>query len=280
MRRFIAVLFGLSVLAIDASAAPLWIERQFIPEPELIDPRFAEADDQSVEQIEHGVWAAFLEAFVVESPDGVNRVAYARVDAKAREALKRYIDALQAAAPSALSRDEQLAFWINLYNAATVDLILDAYPVSSIRKLDDPWARKLLTIDGVQLSLGDIEHHVVRALFDDPRIHYALNCASIGCTNLATSPYTGDALEEMLDAAARDYVNHPRGVAFDDDGDVDVSKIYGWYRDDFGGDEEAALEHIRTYAEPDLKARLEGVDDIDDYDYDWALNDAAPVSED
>ncbi len=276
MRRFFAALFLIAIFGTAAArAAPLWIERQFIPEPELADARFGVHDQQSDRRIDHSSWAAFLDAFLVESPDGVNRVAYSRVGADARGQLRSYIDAMQEVTPSALSRNEQLAFWINLYNAATVDLILDAYPIASIRKLDDPWGQALVTVDGVALSLGDIEHHIVRATTDDPRIHYALNCASIGCPNLAARPYTGAALEEMLAAAARAYINHPRGVTFDDDGDVDVSKIYGWYRDDFGGDEEAALDHIRDYAAPGLKARLEGLDNIDDYRYDWALNDAA-----
>lgn len=171
-----------------------------------------------------------------------------------------------------------MAYWINLYNAATVELILDHYPVRSITRIKSglfsfgPWDRKLLKVDGHKLSLNDIEHRILRPLFKDPRIHYAVNCASLGCPDLAPRAYTAENLEQMLEDGARRYVNHPRGVSIED-GELIVSSIYVWFRADFGGTDAAVVEHLRRYAATELKAGLMRHSDIDDDRYDWALND-------
>jgi hypothetical protein len=103
-------------------------------------------------------------------------------------------------------------------------------------------------------------------------VHYAVNCASIGCPNLGREAFTGAKLNDQLDAAARAYANHPRGVDVRSDGLV-ASSIYNWFADDFGGTEEAVLAHLREYAEPALKAKLDGARSIADYAYDWNHND-------
>ena len=154
-------------------------------------------------------------------------------------------------------------------------LVLTHYPVDSIRDIASPWKQAVVTVNNVSLSLNDIEHRIIRAIFNEPRIHYAVNCASIGCPNLADMAYTAETLEEMLESAAREYINHPRGVSVDNDGDITVSKIYGWFKEDFGKSEKRILQHINQYADDGLRARLNQVDDdIDDYAYDWSLNGA------
>ncbi len=164
-------------------------------------------------------------------------------------------------------------------------LVLDHYPVDSIRDIDispglfadGPWERKLATVEGVGLSLDDIEHRILRPIWQDPRIHYVVNCAAVGCPNLMDRAFTGARWDEMMDAAARDYVNNWRGVRFDD-GELIVSKLYVWYTEDFGGSESAVLDHLRRYAEPGLRGRLEDRERIDAYAYDWGLNDLPPGS--
>ncbi|MEO1241395.1 MAG: DUF547 domain-containing protein [Pseudomonadota bacterium] len=275
-RSFSPLLFVLAIIAASfhsAHAAPLWIERQFIPEAELVDPVFALSNEASTLKIDHSPWGVFLEDRIRTGEDGVNRIDYGAVTQTEHAALKTYILQLETVDVGALASGEQLAFWINLYNAATIDLILENYPVESIRKIDAPWDSPVATVNGVPLTLHQIESGVIRPVFNDPRIHYAVNCAAIGCPNLAAKPYTGATLEAMLDAAARAYVNHPRGVLVEDD-DVTVSKIYGWYREDFGEKERDILDHIRVYARPALLKQLNGLKNIDDYEYDWALNDA------
>ena len=212
---------------------------------------------------------------------GVNRLAYSRVSAADRAALDDYIDRLAAFEISRYGRDEQLAYWINLYNALTIAVVLDHYPVKSILDIAispglfsiGPWGKKLVTVDGEALSLDDIEHRILRPIWRDPRIHYAVNCASIGCPNLATMAFTGANAEDMLTRTARDYVNNPRGAELRN-GRLVVSSIYEWYKEDFGDSDVGVIRHLRQYAQPNLAAALDGVTRIAADDYDWALNEA------
>ena len=121
-----------------------------------------------------------------------------------------------------------------------------------------PWDDAIAKVAGRVLSLNDIEHGVLRPIWRDPRIHYALNCASIGCPNLAGRAYTREDLERLLlEEGARDYVNHPRGAAWQD-GELRASSIYDWYQEDFGGTEAGVLGHLLRYARPELAERLRG----------------------
>ena len=277
-RTILAMAMAIACGVSATAAAPLWIERQFIPDPDaVVDPVFAQWTPDSEILVDHAAWDDFLSTYVAADKAGDHRVDYAGVTDEDRASLEAYIDRLEAIDPRTLNRDEQLAFWINLYNAVTVRLILENYPVESIRKIDGPWAEERTRVIDVDLSLGDIEHKIVRVVYQDPRIHYALNCAAISCPNLAVVAYDGARLDDQLTAAARAFVNSPKGVSFDDDGDLDVSKIFGWYKSDYGGSEQSAIDHIRLYADDDLAARLDGVKGIDDYDYDWALNDQATI---
>jgi hypothetical protein len=242
---------------------------------------FAKSDPQSTERVEHGAWAELLRRHVRTGSDGVTRVDYRNFSEKDRPALRGYLDALQQVAVTRLNRAEQMAYWINLYNAATIDVVIAHYPVVSIRDIaispgflaKGPWGKKLVRVEGTELSLDDIEHVILRPLWRDARVHYALNCGSIGCPNLASVPYTGANLDRMLDALARDYINHPRGVSFRE-GRLVVSNIYFWYARDFGRDEAGIIDHLRRFAAPELEQKLASATGLGGYEYDWRLNDA------
>ncbi len=234
-------------------------------------------------KLDHAPWARLLETYLHEGEGGApNRFDYGSLKAAGedRAALQAYIASLEAVDPAALARDEAYAFWVNLYNALTVEVIVRHYPVASIRDIGispgllsiGPWGKKLVTVAGRELSLDDIEHGILRAEFGDSRVHYAVNCASMGCPDLAAGPYTGSDLDAMLDRAARAYVNSPRGARAEG-GKLAVSSIFKWYMKDFGGTEEGVLAEIRKYADPDLAAALENVSGIASYEYDWSLND-------
>ena len=250
-----------------------------------LDAHFKANNPASQTTVDHGAWSAFLSKYVVRSADGVNRVAYSKVAAADKQSLTNYLRALQAVKVTALSSDEQRAFWINLYNALTINVVLDHYPVKSIRDISlggslfssfvtgGPWAKALVAVEGKQLSLDNIEHDILRKVWRDPRVHYAVNCASIGCPNLVPVAFTAAALDAMLTQGARDYVNHPRGVRVSGQS-ARLSQIYSWFREDFGTGDAAILGHVKTYAEPGLKAQLDAVRSIAGYDYDWSLNDA------
>lgn len=271
MKR-LALALALSLpLALPAAAAPIAIERQFAPKSALVDARFEKSDEASAVAVDHAAWGRFLEAYLVEGPTGINLVRYKAVTPNDKAALAAYIAALEAIDTAALSRKEQIALWFNLYNAATVKLILDNPGIASIQEIKKPWDTAVAVVKGRALTLNEIEHGIIRPIARDARIHYAVNCASMGCPNLARTPFTGAGLDEALDAAARAYVNHPRGVSVMN-GKVRLSKIYGWYRDDFGKDDAALFDHIRQYADPALAASLQGVKKAAGYDYDWTLN--------
>ncbi len=240
--------------------------------------------------VDHSAWDKLLATYVQPGTDGLNRVAYATFKADGHKDLKSYISNLERVDPGKLDRPEQFAFWANLYNAKTIDIILDHYPVKSIRdiSLDNslfgalkssvgaggPWKTPVVTISGRQLSLDNIEHDIMRPVFSDPRVHYSVNCASYGCPNLAGDAFTGAGLEAQLDAGARSFINHPRGIEVKN-GTVKASSIYNWFQKDFGGNAAGVLAHARRYADAELAAKLKNVTAIDSYDYDWSLNDAS-----
>ncbi len=240
----------------------------------------ARFDAASSERPDYGPWEAFLARYLTTGSDGITRVRYGAVSAEDHKALEGFLTALQAHDVTRLNRDEQFAFWANLYNAVTVDLILDHYPLASIRDITSglfstgPWKKKLITVNGHTLSLDDVEHGLLRRYWQDPRVHYAVNCASLGCPNLLPRAWRGATLDADLDAAARAYINSPRGARFEGNRLV-VSSIYKWFREDFGGTEKGVLAHLRRYARPDLKARLKDTRRISRYVYDWRLNDTA-----
>lgn len=274
----IALLFSLTPVLSHAGA----FERLFAPKAELW-PIWQAHQPNSLKQIDHGTWDRFLQKHTKASTDGINRLPYAAITATQRQYLNNYIDAMQAVTISRYSRQQQMAYWINLYNAVTINIVLTHYPVATIRDIDispglfadGPWGKKLLKIEGQQVSLNDIEHRILRPIWQDPRIHYAVNCASLGCPNLQARAYTAEQLEPMLNAAARAYVNHPRGVRLQGE-DVFVSSIYSWFQEDFGKTEADVIKHIQGYAESRLANKLDGIMFFAGDDYDWALNDSIP----
>lgn len=247
---------------------------------------------RSVRAAPTDVYGDLLARYVVASPDGINRVRYGAWTAAGADwqALLAFIDAERRLNPSMMAPHERFAYWTNLYNALTLAVVLDAYPVRSIRaiksegrlfdlkSLRGPWRTKLVTVEGQSMSLDDIEHGALRAAFNDPRIHYAVNCASLGCPNLLPRPWQVETLDADLNAAARAYVNHPRGVTVLAPGNLKVSSLYKWYEEDFGGSQDGVVAHLRRYADPPLATLLAGPVGIADYGYDWWLNDVSPPS--
>ena len=251
------------------------------PSSDLWD-RWVPHDPDSPITVDHYEWDRMLEVYLAPGADGVNRFDYQAVTPHDRATFLGYLDSLAEVPISQCRREEQLAFWINLYNALTVNTVLDHYPVESIRDIDispglfskGPWRRKLFTVEGEAVSLDDIEHRILRPVWQDPRMHYVLNCAAVGCPPLNAEAFTAQNAEELMERSARAYVNSPHGVTVSPRG-LTLSSIYRWYKEDFGETDEDLLAHIALYADDDLAKVLDGDPRILGYHYDWSLNDAS-----
>jgi hypothetical protein len=263
---FVVISFGQASLW-AASKADLWA-------------RWQKHDAANRKTIDHYAWDKFLKQYVVvPHPSGINRVRYQAVTPEDLKSLKNYLQEMQNVPISNYNRAEQKAYWINVYNAATVDLIVARFPLKSIRDINispgllarGPWGAKLFSVERERLSLDDMEHRILRPIWKDNRVHYALNCASLGCPHLQPVAYTGENSEALLERGAKEFINHPRGVAVQK-GRLQVSSIYVWFQEDFGGAAEELMEHWQKYANPPLADALEKYSGGLAHDYDWRLN--------
>lgn len=232
------------------------------------------SDETSVKTIDHSIWGAVLSGYLNSRPDGV-LFAYSKVTTQDREKLQKYLAYLAGLDPRLFNRKEQKAYWINLYNALTVELILDNYPVKSITRIGPwykfgPWDDEITSVAGEPLTLNDIEHRILRPIWQDKRIHYVVNCASKGCPDLAAQPYTGATVDDMMEEAAERYIRQEKGAVFID-GKLTLSRIYEWYATDFGS-RESLLRHIKRYSRPDMMKRIDKYTGELVYQYSWSLN--------
>ena len=224
-------------------------------------------------------YEAVLQRRISKGAGGLNLFDYAGAKAAGEgRTIKAYTDHLASQNPDLLPEADQIAYWANLYNALTVNLILDNYPVKSIRKIKSgafsvgPWKRDEVTVNGKVLSLNDIEHEILRKRYPNPAmVHYMVNCASIGCPNLPSKLWVGSTLDADRDAAARAFINSPRGVKVSGTS-LKASSIYDWFKEDFGGSKNSTIAHFRKYADPELRAALDAGAKIGGYGYDWDLN--------
>lgn len=242
----------------------------------------------------HAAWTALLKRHVVLLRGGrASQVRYAGM-ANDHDALKAYLSTLSALSPQAFSgftKPQQMAFLINAYNAFTVELILTKYPrLSSIRDLgsflQSPWKKPFVPLLGRTMTLDEIEHENLRARgrYDDPRVHFAVNCASVGCPMLREEAYVAERLDAQLDEQALRFLSdRPRNRFDPAAGKLEVSKIFDWYGEDFklghrGID--SLTGFLARYAEqladaPADRARIKAQQvPVGFLDYDWSLNDA------
>jgi hypothetical protein len=203
-----------------------------------------------------------------------------------KAALDRLRQQMAAVDVAALSRPEQLAYWINLYNISTVNVVAENYPVGSIRDIStDPiirlnvFKKPHVLVKGGTMSLDEVENRKIREGFKDPRIHFAINCAAESCPPIRPEPFTGARLDQQLDDQARRFLNGPHGVRLEADGEaltLHVTKILDWFKDDFASWGGGRVPFLKKYLTPDKVKRIDaakGKVDLEFDDYSWKLND-------
>ena len=205
-----------------------------------------------------------------------------------KAALDRLRQQMAAVDVGSLSRPEQLAYWINLYNISTVNVVAESYPVDSIRDIStDPIVRlnvfkkPHVKVKGGTLSLNDVENDKIRAGFKDPRIHFAINCAAESCPPIRPEPFVGSRIDQQLDDQARKFLNGPHGVRLEEDGPelvLHVTKIMDWFKDDFEQWGGGSVPFLKKHLSPDKVKRIGAAMNIEMEfdDYSWKLNDTSP----
>ncbi|MCZ6688120.1 MAG: DUF547 domain-containing protein [Planctomycetota bacterium] len=226
---------------------------------------------------DHAVLDGLLKSYVDEE----GMVAYKEWKAKDRKTLKRYLQSASRADVEQLEgKQEKIAFWINVYNALTIDGILEFYPIESIKdKVSilfgyNIWKDFKIRVGGKERSLDEIEHKILRKM-GEPRIHFALVCASIGCPRLSREAYSGKDLADQLDRQARGFLNDPeRTRVVRKENTIYLSRIFKWFDEDFGGSDRAVLRFVARYRPDGEKSFFRGKKParIRYLDYDWSLN--------
>ena len=215
--------------------------------------------------IEHKIWNELLSKYV-------NDEGFVNYSSIAKDPqLEEYLSLLSSAHPDTSWKTEvRLAYWINAYNAFTVKLIVDHYPVSSIKDIPNRWSIDFIELEGINYSLADIEHRILRTLYKEERIHFAINCASFSCPKLSGFSYQPEQLDKQLDKAARSFINDPNRnqVSMDK---MKLSKIFKWFQKDFTTS--TSLEdYIKKYADKTITSKTK----VEYLEYNWVLNDWKP----
>lgn len=212
-------------------------------------------------QPDHSAWDALLQQFV----SSTGKVNYAGLNTQ-KPRLRSYLDDLAQHPPqSDWSRQEAMAYWINAYNAFTIQLILDHYPVQSIRDIagGQPWDKKWIQLGDQTYSLNQIENDILRPKYQDARIHFAVNCAAQSCPPLHNRAFTAANLNSTLERLTRQFVNNSSFNSVSEN-EVEVSKIFDWYGGDFGD--------LRAYLDRFTEISISAEAAIRFKEYNWALN--------
>lgn len=242
---------------------------------------WAAHDRDAALQVDHSLWQTLLDGSVQRGGDHINRVDYKGFVKTNEHLLDTYLAYLQSLEPTSMSPNQQLAFWINLYNAQTVKVVLGYPDKDSILKMRPsllsvgPWDEKYLQIEGKDVSLNDIEHRILRPIWADHRLHFALNCASLGCPDLSTEAYRAETIQGQLQQAEDLFLSQPRAIELTQDGVLMLSSLFDWYLEDFADSEQALLQFLAERA-PNLATTLRTHQSKIRYHYDWALNGATP----
>jgi len=227
---------------------------------------------QGTEPVKHELFDSLLKKHVSEN--GLVNYTSFQED---RALLQSYLNQLTLNPPNDenWTREQKLAYWINLYNAFTIELILEYYPVKSIKDIgasiqvpfvNTPWDIKMIDIGEEQYDLNNIEHNILRKNFDEPRIHFAINCASISCPKLRREAYHAEKIDQQLNEQTREFLNDPSKNKINSEV-AEISKIFKWFGGDFEK-ETTISEYINRYSQYEISKGI----DLNYMEYNWSLN--------
>lgn len=234
-----------------------------LPVKQVGNGQISETSTKQDAKVDHSAWDALLKKHVRKNGD---------VDYKGfkndSNALNDYVNHLASQVPQDdWSVQEQLAYFINVYNANVIKLIVDNYPTKSIKDISNPWLKERIKVGDKSFSLAGIEKGVLQEM-NEPRIHFAINCASISCPKLLDTAYTANNVMELMDRAAKEFINNPEKNKISKN-KLQISEIFKWYKDDFIANGGTIIDYLNKYSEVKIQPNTS----IDYIQYDWGLND-------
>jgi hypothetical protein len=221
--------------------------------------------------IDHSAFDGFLKTYVVSNhPSGINRFRYADVSRRDTKRLNKYIAKLASIDPRDYPRLEQKAYWLNLYNALTLQELLKVYPITAVDR-DKLSRKRRISVAGNKLSVADIDQRILRPIWQDYKMVFGLSCSAVGCPAIHDQAFTASNTNQLLKQYAREFINHPRGLTVSRD-ELRVSSIFSWYRDEFGGEDRQLIRLFTHYAEDNKALYILGFSGDIEYAYDKRIN--------
>jgi len=233
--------------------------------------RWNSSNENNPAIIDHRLFDGFLKTYVVTNhPSGINRFRYADVSRGDHKTLKKYIKKLSSIDPRDFRKIEQKAYWLNLYNALTLEGLLKRYPISAVDH--NRFSRKVAArVAGQKMTLVDIEQHILRPVWGDYKVVFGLSCATVGCPAIHPQAFTAANTDKLLKQYVGEFINHPRGLIVNKH-ELRVSKIFDWYRQSFGSDDRHLLRLFAHYADDNKALYILGYSGEISYAFDKRIN--------
>jgi len=249
---YLSVFTSTAVAGLDSQSWPIWNK----------------SDESNPAIIDHSTFDRFLKTYVLTNhPSGINRFRYGDVSRRDSKRLDAYIEQMTSIDPRQYRKREQKAYWLNLYNALTIQSLLKKYP----RALDTRKLNPRIRVAGVKLRRADIGDRILRPIWHDYKVVFGLSCASMGCPAIQASAFTAANINKLLKQSAREFINHPRGLMVSRQ-EMRVSKIFDWYREDFGADNKRLMKLFAYYADDNKALYILGFNGDIKFSYDSRLN--------
>ncbi|MDX1471406.1 MAG: DUF547 domain-containing protein [Flavobacteriaceae bacterium] len=248
------------ILGISMSSC---FSNQGLPVKQVTAEEIKASTEIQEEMVDHSAWDELLKKHVMKNGD----VDY-RGFKNDSNALNDYVNYLASQVPQDdWSVQEQLAYFINVYNANVIKLIVDNYPTGSIKDISNPWLKERIKVGNKDFSLAGIEKGVLQQM-NEPRIHFAINCASISCPKLLDTAYTANNVMQLMDQAATEFINNPEKNKISKN-NLKISEIFKWYESDFTANGGTIIDYLNKYS----KVKIQPNTPIDYIEYNWGLND-------